>query len=205
MNSATTPSYLTPYLAAADKHGAGFGSLLWASPKTQAARFAAIVRAGSLHGKTVLDVGAGRADFLRYMLAKRIRPKKYIGLEAVDVLAEAATQQCPRDARIIIGDFVSEPTLLDQNADIIVICGSLNTLDEDNFYQTIKTAWLAAQHSLVFNFLSSPYLAAMPWLTWHEPAAVLSFAGMLCDRPKLWEDYLLGDATLAMSKEHARP
>ena len=199
------PIYLKPYLTAAEKYGAGFGTLLWASPKTQAIRFTALLRAVDFTGKTVLDVGAGRADLLQFMIAKRIRPKRYIALEAVDVLADAAEEKKLPDARIIRGDFVSDPSLLEQRADIIAISGSLNTLDEAAFYRTLKAAWAATRTTLVFNFLSSPYLAASPWLTWHRPEAVLAFAGSLCDRPKLWEDYLSGDATLMMRKEPAKP
>ena len=72
-NPAPLP-YLQPYLKAAERHGAGFGSLLWASPETQAARFGAIERLGRLHGKSVLDVGCGRADLLVYLLSRGVRP-----------------------------------------------------------------------------------------------------------------------------------
>ena len=41
MSATQTPSYLLPYLTAASKYGSGFGTLLWASPKTQAVRFRA--------------------------------------------------------------------------------------------------------------------------------------------------------------------
>jgi DNA-binding MurR/RpiR family transcriptional regulator len=42
-NDGPNPSYLQPYLQAASRHGATFGALLWASPKSQAARFHALV------------------------------------------------------------------------------------------------------------------------------------------------------------------
>ena len=37
------PSYLRPYRDAARAYGAGFATLLWASPQTQAVRFGAIL------------------------------------------------------------------------------------------------------------------------------------------------------------------
>ena len=64
--------YLTPYRDAAEEFGAGFGALLWASPKTQRARFEAIRRACSLEGRDILDVGCGRADLLDYLLANGV-------------------------------------------------------------------------------------------------------------------------------------
>ena len=33
------PPYLAPYLRAAERHGAAFDALLWASPRTQEVRF----------------------------------------------------------------------------------------------------------------------------------------------------------------------
>ena len=63
----TQPSYLEPYLAASRKYGAGFGTLLWASPKTQATRFKALLQAVDINGLAVMDVGCGRADLLEHL------------------------------------------------------------------------------------------------------------------------------------------
>src|SRR5215213_2125323 len=76
----TAPAYLSPYLKAASRHGAGFSSLLWASPQTQAVRFAALTRIVDLNGKSLLDVGCGRADLLDFLLAQNVRPAHYVGL-----------------------------------------------------------------------------------------------------------------------------
>ena len=65
--------YLSPYLRAATLYGDGFGSLLWASPETQAVRFDAIQRLGDLGGKSVLDVGCGRADLYDFLHARGIQ------------------------------------------------------------------------------------------------------------------------------------
>src|SRR5205085_11899167 len=89
MNALTQPEYLQPYLSAVRRHGRGFGSLLWASPHTQAARFDAFVRLCALEGRSILDAGCGRADLLDFLLARGIRPDHYTGLEAVDTLADA--------------------------------------------------------------------------------------------------------------------
>src|SRR3954447_15191682 len=65
--------YLTPYLRAAAFYRDGFGSLLWASPETQAVRFEAIQRLAHLDGKSVLDVGCGRADLYDFLHARGIQ------------------------------------------------------------------------------------------------------------------------------------
>src|SRR6478735_5442670 len=110
-NETATEPYLLPYRRAADKHGADFPSLLWASPDTQAARFDAIERLGRLHGKSVLDVGCGRADLLGFLLARGVRPADYTGIEAVHALADAAGRTCAASAvpaRVLRADFVRE-------------------------------------------------------------------------------------------------
>src|SRR5688500_13135141 len=100
------PPYLAPYLRAAERHGAGFDALLWASPRTQEVRFDALRRAVPMHGRTVLDVGCGRADLLRFLLDAGVRPRHYVGLEAVPALADAAEALQISNAMIIRADFV---------------------------------------------------------------------------------------------------
>ena len=94
----TPPPYLAPYLRAARSHGGGFRSLLWASPDTQAARFDAITRVRDLRGRSVLNVGCGRADLLDFLIARGLRPADYVGIEAVPDLAGAAERKAPATA-----------------------------------------------------------------------------------------------------------
>ncbi len=201
MSTATEPpSYLQPYLNAAKRHGAGFGTLLWASPKTQAARFAALLRAVNVDGQKVLDVGCGRADFLEFVERMGIEPAMYVGLEALEELAAAAEAKHLHNCSIIRGDFVRDPSLLDVGADILFFCGSLNTLDDQQFHRAITAGFAAATHCLVFNFLSSPKLAASEYLYWHRMESVLTMSRRLSDNVRVWQDYLDGDATVAISK-----
>src|SRR5437868_2395141 len=127
--------YLLPYLRAADKHGAEFPSLLWASPQTQAARFDAVARLANLHHKSVLDVGCGRADLLDFLLDRNVRPSDYTGIEAVEDLAAAAEAKRRRfgDLRVVRADFVREPLRLFVAADVVVFSGSLNTIEDEAF------------------------------------------------------------------------
>ena len=197
--------YLLPYLKAAERHGSGFPSLLWASPRTQAARFDAIERLGSLHGKSVLDVGCGRADLLGFLLSRGVRPADYAGIEAVPDLVLAARRACTGAttsglaARVTQTDFVREPLRLFVGADVVVFSGSLNTLDDDAFYRTLRRAFDAAAESVVFNFLSSPYLAGADYLRWRHPPDVLRFCSRFARDVRTLDDYLHGDFTVALS------
>src|SRR5712691_4814624 len=116
--------YLEPYFQAARRHGAGFGALLWATPATQAARFDAICRMADLNGRSVLDVGCGRTDFFDHLNARRIKVARYVGLEAVPALVDAARAKARENYEIVEADFVAEPERLCAGAQVIVLSGS---------------------------------------------------------------------------------
>jgi SAM-dependent methyltransferase len=196
----STPSYLEPYLRASERHKGGFGSLLWASPKTQAARFAALTRCCDFSNRSILDAGCGRADFLDYLDRVGISPARYIGLEAMESTAAFARQKRQPNARIVLGDFVRDPWVLDQRTDIIVFCGSLNTLSGDEFYATLRMAWRFAGLALVFNFLNSQKLAQSSHLYWRETHDVLQFTGRLTHQIVVDDEYIEGDCTMVLRK-----
>jgi hypothetical protein len=197
---AESADYLEPYEQAARRHRGGFESLLWASPRSQRARFEAIVRACDLNGQSVLDAGCGRADLMAYLLERKIRPADYIGLEAVNALADEAETQKHPDARILRGDFVVEPGKLFVGADVIVFSGSLNTLDDAAFYETLNRAIDATAHAVVFNFLNSTALAGKDYLHWRRTDHVVSHLRSRSNDIHTFSDYLPGDCTIAVFK-----
>src|SRR5688572_29328850 len=97
------PAYLRPYSRAVEEHGRDdFRVLLWASPQTQAARFKAMVDLVDPVGKTVLDLGCGKADLLDFMLVRGAAPKRYVGIEGVRELADAASSKLLPNHRVIV-------------------------------------------------------------------------------------------------------
>lgn len=195
--------YLAPYLDAAAEYGAGFGTLLWASPKTQRARFDAIRRAIDMEGKSVLDAGCGRGDLLDYLLRQGVRPAEYLGIEAVEPLASAAETRGLPVARIARADFVRDPRSLFTGSEIVIFSGSLNTLDDSEFYATLRHAFHAAGEALVFNFLSSNHLAGKAYLFWRDPADVTAYLISLGGTVRCSKEYMAGDCTLAVGNARA--
>lgn len=193
-------SYLAPYERAIERHGTAFESLLWASRRTQTARFDAIERLCRPDGARLLDAGCGQADLLEHLLAGGIFPAEYIGIEAMPEHAEAARRKALPRCAIIQADFVSEPQRLLSGSDIIIFCGSLNTMDAPTFQRILRIAFDAASRAVVFNFLCSPKLAAANWLTWHSREDVLAFARTLTPDVSADDDYLDGDCTICMRK-----
>jgi SAM-dependent methyltransferase len=198
------PNYLQPYTRAVKRHGAEFGSLLWASPKTQRQRFEAIVELVDPTGLIVLDLGCGRADLLDFFIARDIAPLRYIGIEAIAELADAAARKAHPGVRIIRDDFVENPRRIESaGADVILCSGSLNTLAPDAFYSVLRQAFAAARRAVVFNFLCSPMLAAASFLHWHHRHDVERFARSLTNELTARDSYIVGDCTLALWKARA--
>ena len=175
-------------------------SLLWESTRTQGARFGAFMKAVDFRGRSVLDVGCGRADFLDYLLERGVRPAEYIGIEAVAELADAAEAKRHRRCLVLREDFVKVPRRMYTGSDAVMFSGSLNTLSVEQFYATLEHAWAATAECLVFNFLASPDLAAASYLTWHRAEDVAAWAKEKTAEASVIEGYLDGDATVAMRK-----
>jgi hypothetical protein len=194
------PPYLAPYEDAARQYGSGFESLLWASPQTQATRFEVIRQAIDPTGKFVLDAGCGRADYLEHLLRFGAAPASYMGIEGIDALATAAESKRLPNATIIRADFVRHPVRLFVGAAIVVFSGSLNTLDDDAFYQTLDHAWQAAGEALVFNFLASWNLAGRDYLHWRKKQDVQRHLEEFGGSVQIIEDYLDGDCTMCVRK-----
>jgi SAM-dependent methyltransferase len=192
--------YLEPYRAAARRHGAGFGSLLWASQRTQALRFDAMERIVEFAGRRVLDVGCGRGDLLDFLDERGVRVESYVGIEGVAELAGAARAKEREGVQVIEADFVAEPHRMFVGAQVVAISGALNTMGADAFYRTLRRAYEAASEALVFNFLSSERLAGASYLAWHPVEEVLGVVGTLSERVMVLDDYLLGDCTVAVGK-----
>lgn len=196
----STPDYLRPYLRARQRGARGFDALLWEDEDAQEVRFEAIVRNCPMDGRSVLDVGCGPADLLGYLRARRIFPARYLGLEAQRQLVLAARARRYPRSEIQEVDFVREPDRLRIGAEVVVFSGSLNLFDTRAFHRTLRAAWAATTHRLVFNFLCSPALADAPFLRWHRLPAVLAFARTLTDSVRVDDSYEPGDCTMVLRK-----
>jgi SAM-dependent methyltransferase len=194
------PFYLMPYHEAREQGVKGFQALLWSSREGQAVRFEMIARNVELAGRTILDVGCGRADLLTHLLARGTVPAHYTGLEVMPAAIRSARRRRLERCRIVAGDFVREPETMAVGADVVIFSGSLNTLSRPQFHNALKAAWASAGRALAFNFLSSRFWCGEDWLTWHHRKSVLAFCRSLGGEPRAVDGYLPGDCTVVMEK-----
>lgn len=154
MASSTDP-YLQAYREAQTKYGNQFGVTLWASEESQATRFRVITEMLYLAGKRILDAGCSRGDFAAYLLDRDIGYSSYVGIDAIESVVDFAKARGLAGARFVHGDLVREPELLAASQpQIVVLSGTLNTMDDQIIMSLLESAWSAAGEALIFNFLS---------------------------------------------------
>lgn len=159
------PEYLAPYTRAVAAHGTGFGALLICDRQWQEARFAALAGAIGLGDRAVGDLGSGRADLLGWLAGQAVHCRRYVAVEAVPELHRFAAHQYRYEpaARFVQADFVRETELLsrlvaEHDLDVLLFCGSLNTLADADALAVLDRAWTALADrpgaALGFNFLA---------------------------------------------------
>jgi uncharacterized protein (DUF1330 family) len=210
------PEYLAPYEEAVERYGASFESLLWHSEEFQGERFRIICEVAQVAERVIADLGCGRADLLQYLHTHNAGHARYLGVEAIDELAEFSRQRAAGagwgEAEIIQADFVGDAGLMgrlvrDHGAEILVFSGSLNTLEPRQAAAVLDRAWDAVRHTprgtLVFNFLSTHgrrMTTPMGPARRFNPTPLIKWALRRAPAMIVRHDYLSGhDATIMMS------
>ncbi|MHC4082029.1 MAG: class I SAM-dependent methyltransferase [Planctomycetota bacterium] len=177
-------AYLQPYRQAVERYGAGFEATLWNSPEAQALRFDVMIGLLDLDGRAVLDVGCGQGDLAARLLEQRVPFARYVGVDAVAEMIEAAGARRLERCEFICRDAVADPEVLSSaEPDCVCISGTLNTMDEPTARRLVGAAFAAASRAVVFNFLSS---RAHPRWADRDPAPARRFD------PVRWLDFALG-------------
>ncbi len=142
--------YLDPYREAVDRFGATFDATLWNSREFQRLRFEVLRGMVDLNGLTLLDAGCGLGDLCEHLRERNVQLARYVGVDGVPEIVEAAKRRQLPHAEFHCRDFVADADALRLGRpDVIFFSGSLNTLPEE-------TARLAAQRGAASSSTSSP-------------------------------------------------
>lgn len=176
------PDYLAPYTRAVAVYGTGFGSLLMSGRRWQDLRFGVFTGAVDLRGRGVADLGSGRADLLVWLAARAVECRRYVGVEAVPELHRFAQARFEREdpfpASFIQADFVTDVDLFrrlvhEQDIDVFLFSGSLNTIEEPDALAVLDRAWAALADRpgavLAFNFLAGDACRLAGGDRWSRP------------------------------------
>ena len=156
-------AYLDPYREAARAHGDAFGVTLWASRGSQLRRFAHFTRVLDFTSRRVLDLGCSRGDLAGYLIEHHHQYDAYLGVDALGSILDAARDRGLPRATFLHADPLRDPGVLrDADADVIVLSGTLNTMDWPIARRLLADAWAATQDVLLFNFLPDTASAEAP-------------------------------------------
>lgn len=146
--------YLDPYRESVQHHGTDFEATLWANTRSQRLRFEVFTQMAFLPGKRILDAGCSRGDFAAYLIEAGIEYETFTGIDGLPEVIDFATSRGLPRAQFHTGDFVREPDLLKTgDPQVVCICGSLNTMTDEQVMTVLDAAWAAASQTLLFNFL----------------------------------------------------
>jgi SAM-dependent methyltransferase len=180
-------------------------TLGWGSREQQQYRFAQTLN-GPLEfsQRSVIDIGCGFGDYLAYLREAQQNVSSYEGWDVNPDLVTEATKRYVEDsgARFAVRNLLDpgiDETTLRPVANIGVMLGVLNFNLEgkaDNYLYSelaIRRAWALSDNGLIVDFLSShreTNYPAEPWVFYHDPERMLSFAFTLSSRVTLKHNYL---------------
>jgi SAM-dependent methyltransferase len=157
---------------------------------------------------TIVDAGCGTGDFAEHLLSSKVDFVRYIGIDAVPEVIEAAKRRNLQRCEFHMGDLIHNASpLFEIKPDFVCVSGTLNTMDEPIARRLVTSAFEASVQGVVFNFLSDRPAArwndhdigparrfnTIEWIDWAlSKTARVSFT----------QDYLDGhDATIFMRHE----
>lgn len=140
-------------------HGHHEASLGWSKGK-QFIRFYALTHAFNLENKTILDIGCGFGDFVKYAQENKVSYKNYLGIDLMSEFVEIAKKEHGQDQR----NFFEVRNLNDLNEgeyDFAFASGifghKLFPSEEENYLhieKTIEKALSLTRESVAFDFIS---------------------------------------------------
>jgi SAM-dependent methyltransferase len=178
------------------KLGRHVHTLGWGSEEQQHYRFNQVLRATTLHEKSILDIGCGFGDFLSSCLDAGYKPQHYTGWDINPDLIAEAKQQHPSSNFVVLN--LADQEKLEPVAEIGVMLGVLNlnfkeAYDNMAFSKImIEKAFSAVSETLVVDFLSLYRTSSYPeedFVFYHDPAEMLAFALELTPNVRLLHDY----------------
>jgi SAM-dependent methyltransferase len=157
------------------RHGDAPQAVRW-TEKGQRARYEAFhALCGDLAGKSLLDFGCGKGDFLGFLRGRGV-DCAYTGVDLHPGLIALAREKHP-GAEFLARDVEEEP--LGRSFDVVVACGVFN-LRVGGIQETLESAlpllFAAAREALHANFLSARAPHKDVELHYVDPAWLLAFA-----------------------------
>jgi SAM-dependent methyltransferase len=182
------------------RFGYGFKALGYGRRASQEKRFHAALALGSLHRRTLLDMGCGFGDLLAFLNARGVHPR-YTGVDICPPMIERCKRRFGEsNARFFIGDALDWESD-DEPFDYVVASGifGYNAKDtRERVRPTLEHLFSLARIGMAVNFLSCRAPTRSPGRLYLQPSDVLQFAFELTPAVKLDHTYLPNDFTVCL-------
>ncbi|MCG6896021.1 MAG: class I SAM-dependent methyltransferase [Thiocapsa sp.] len=183
------------YLDSLASHGETAKGVQWMSTHTQELRFEVLRRLlpADLSDLMLVDAGCGFGDLYRYLLKRNDIPARYIGLDVLEPMVEAARRRTGCEIRLcdVLHDRLPD-------ADYYLCSGAMNNLTREETWCFIRHCYGASGRGFVFNLLKGTDGPGS--YNFQQPRDLAALAGELGAEPRLEEGYLSGDFSMAFLK-----
>jgi ubiquinone/menaquinone biosynthesis C-methylase UbiE len=180
-----------------DHRALGFGRR-----SSQEKRFAALLRLGPLHRRSLLDMGCGFGDLLPWLAERGVSPV-YTGVDVCAPMIERCRRRFSDAGQFFVGDaltFDAPPGAFDY----VVASGIFGLAARGmraRIKPTIERLFRLSRLGLAINFLSTRAPRKSPARIYAEPSQMLDYALTLTPAALLDHSYLPNDFTLVLHRE----
>lgn len=143
------------YLESHEKFGISAKGVRWNTKENQYVRFENLISCiKDLENSSLLDIGCGYGDLIKYFQKEHIYPKSYIGIDCENFMIKSAMKRFPQ-SKFLIKNFLKHEL---PKADYYVCSGAFNTLQNYEIQKAIRVCFEQSRKGLVFNFLTKAFV-----------------------------------------------
>jgi SAM-dependent methyltransferase len=178
----------------------GIKKVGWNSKKSQWLRFAMLARIGDMNNKTILDVGCGRGDFVRFCKDKKIKFGGYQGIDLYEHKFNRAPNVFFTTADILNKEF---PIYHNYIYDYIIASGTFNLKKNKAMTKRmIKRCFELCRKGFAFNLPSDETKRKFrnPVVAYYNAEEMFNYCRKLSKHVHLIRGYLPHDFTIYMRK-----
>lgn len=180
------------YKFSLNKFGLSHKGVHWNSKYNQYIRFDVLTECieDVIKESSIIDAGCGLAEYYHFLEQNQTLPLKYSGIDCEQNMIENCQVRYPHL------NFKVQNILEDnlEKTDYYIASGSLNILDEDEFYHFISRCYYFSQKGFIFNFLTKDSFNKI------NKYDVIAYCKNLSKKVEIKELYLYNDMTIFMQK-----
>lgn len=179
------------YYNAFVKHGISAKGVHWHSKNNQYKRFeilTSFIKEPEL--STIIDVGCGYAEYMRFLEKENLKVKEYIGIDCEEFMLNLSQK------RFTSAKFIKCNILKNEipKGDYLICSGTLNILKKDDFLKSIEKCYFSSNKGFAFNFLTKNHFHKL------SKKEIFDFCKELTTKISIKNNYLPNDMSIYLEK-----